>query len=325
MEIKRTRARKLHTHICTKCGEYYESLEEGFYKHPRGREGHAIVCIKCMRAKANKNYQKRTDKPKIKEEGYYRSGKHWTEEELMYLEKSWGSVTLEVMSQTLGRTKVSVKLKASKIGLGNQIDNVDFLIKKEVAELLGVDLKTVSKYIDKQGLGMKRKQFVLGISYEDFIKWLMDKQEMINWSKVDRLGIESLGFDKFLLEKLIAESTVKNKRQTLSEKDKVKIIEMYKSGLKYADIANKLGKEFSSVKWFLHTCFEKGLLEKVDYTVIRLNKFTWSEREDKVLVSMFRQGYTLKQISKELNRSLESVRHRHQKLNTLIKERRLVI
>lgn len=323
--IKRTRARKPHTHICTKCGKYYENLEEGFYKHLRGREGYTVACIKCIRSTANKNYQRKTERHSFKEQGCTRKNKHWTEEELMYLEKSWGSVTLDVMSQTLGRTRASVKLKACKIGLGDRIDNVDFLIKKEVAQLLGVDVNTVSRYINKQGLSMKRKDFVLGISYEDFVNWLMDKQEIINWSKVDKLGIESLGFDKFLLEKLVIESTVKNNRQTLTEKDKTKIIEMYKNGVKYEDIANKLNKEFSSVKWFLHTCFEKGLLEKVDYTVIRLNRFTWSEKEDKTLVTMFRQGYTLREISKELNRSLESVRHRHQKINTLVKERRLVI
>ena len=58
------------------------------------------------------------------------AGKAWSEEDLLYLESSWGKTKISTIAKKLGRTETAVKAKAFKLGLSSMLDNKDFLIAK---------------------------------------------------------------------------------------------------------------------------------------------------------------------------------------------------
>lgn len=49
------------------------------------------------------------------------SGTNWTQQELDYLENSWGQTSIPSIAKHLGRSVNAVKLKAGRIGLGRHI------------------------------------------------------------------------------------------------------------------------------------------------------------------------------------------------------------
>lgn len=327
---------KVHSHTCTRCGKYYGSLELGFYKNKRGREGYGSICKGCYREDSKKRYSAMLEKVEKKEKLENRKYKHYSEEELMYIEKSWGSVSIERMAKKLGRTPESIRIKCNELGLGTQIDSMEMLIKRDIVQLLNVDTKTVSRYVERHGLNIKKSnvfrgnRILLTISFDDFLNWLYEHEDLINWSKVDKLGLLTLGFEANKLEKLIEDSRRFNFRRELNDKEKEKIKEMYLNFYKYETIANKLGKEYQTVKWYLHTCFESGELEKNDLKgrfVRDINRanFGWTEEQDRTLIKLFREGKTLKEISEIVGKSLHATKSRNQKLGRLIRERKLVI
>lgn len=78
--------------------------------------------------------------------------KRWSEENKIYLEKSWGNVSTKRLANKFGVTESAVKIMAYKMDLGSMLDSKDFLIAKELEEILGVTRKTVSKHIKERGL-----------------------------------------------------------------------------------------------------------------------------------------------------------------------------
>lgn len=328
-EITLTKAKKKHTHTCSKCGTYYEDLNIGFMATRTGKEGHMAVCRICWNERCRELYHKR----KIKNQGKEKRENVWrtySEDDLFYLERSWGLIPVSDIAKKLGRNEKSIKLKAYRMGLGSQLDNMEVLIKKDVINLLNSELKVINNYIKNHNLPFKKSGKRMVISYENFVQWLYDSQEVIKWEKVDKVGILSLGFDNLLLEKLIEESKQKTCRRTLSDKEKLKIKEMYNNFNKYEDIARKMDKEISTIKWYLHTCFKNGELVKNDLKgrlVRNINRegYGWTEWQDRQLVVLYRQGKTLKEIANIVGKPLSTVKSRNQKLTRMIMEGKFAV
>lgn len=258
----------------------------------------------------------------------------YTEEDLIYLERSWGLLPVSRIAKKLGRGEEAIKLKAFRMGLGSQLDNIEFLLQRDIINLLNVDRKTVMRYIKEEGLKLEKCNLIKGrnlksISYEDFLLWLEEKKEIIDWSKVDKTGILAIGFDSLELDKLIQLSSAKKQRKTLSVADKEKIKKMYQDFWKYEDIASTLNKEYGTIRWFLQSCFENGELEqntKKGRLVrnIKRDGYGWEKWQDETLIKLFREGKTLREISEIVGKTLGATKSRNQKLSKMIMEGKLV-
>lgn len=238
----------------------------------------------------------------------------------MYLECAWGKKSLKSMSKELNREESALVLKACRMGLGSVIDNKDFLIASEVCEILGIDRKTLKNHIEKRGLQGKgrilgKKRYV-AIMYDNLIQWLKDNKDHWNATKVDRGALISMGYDVGELNIKYEEDKKKLERTTLSESDIDKIKSMYKEFYTYQDIANKLGKEYSTVKWKLHTLIKSGELEqntmkeRLVRTTNREN-YGWTKKQDMILISEFRNGKTLREISEMIGKSYTATKSRN--------------
>lgn len=256
-----------------------------------------------------------------------RKNKKYTDRELLYLETSWGRVSVGHIASRLKRSECAIKTKAYKLGLGSPLDNRDFLIGKEVCELLGIDRKTLKKHIEKRGLISTTKilqnRKLIAVTYVDLIEWMTMNEKHWDGTKIDRLGLESIGLDVKIIEKKQRTDGLKLKRTTLTKKDKEKIKELYKRFITYQEIAKILDKEYSTIKWFIHTIIENGDVEKntKNNRIVRTNssaKCGWSEWQDNTLVSEFKRGKTLREISEIVGKSLSATKSRNQVLTKRI-------
>ena len=100
----------------------------------------------------------------------------------------------------------------------------------------------------------------------------------------------------------------------------IKIIKLYKEYITYKDIAMELNKDFSTIKWFLHTMMAEGKLEKNcdNNRLVRVTKREscgWQEWQDRLLITEFRNGKTLREISEMVGKSLGATKSRNQMLS----------
>lgn len=250
--------------------------------------------------------------------------KRYTESELIYLESSWGNVSVQRIASTLGRTVEAVEAKARKMKLGNPLECKDFLIAVEVEELLGVTRKTLQKHLHQRGLKHKVKSLktrkLVTVKYEDLIEWLLNNFKYWDATKVDKLGLIAIGMDEKIINKKYIEDTLKNKRKKLTDKDVEKIKRMYSEFITYKDIATALGKDCSSVKWKIHSLIKKGEIKSntSNNRLVRVNNrkdYGWAEWQDKILIKEFRNGKTLKEISEMVGKSLSATKSRNQNLS----------
>ena len=256
-----------------------------------------------------------------------KTNKHWSEEEILFLESEWGKTSTEVIARKLKRKESAIKSKASKLGLGSMLDNKDFLTATEVIRMLGTDRKTLNRHINERGLKARGKSLsgkmkVIEIKFDNLCKWLTENPQYWNGAKVDRLSLELIGVEKFFLEKKIEEDTKELQMTTLSDKDIEVIKVLYKKFYTYEEIANKLNKKYSTVKWKIHTLIELGEMEQntKEGRLVRTpngdSNYGWSEWQDKLLMDMYiKEGKSLREISEVVGKSLSATKSRNQVLS----------
>lgn len=250
--------------------------------------------------------------------------RNYTEDELFFIETNWGRMSLKGIAKRLNRSETGVKIKAHKLGLGDPLDHRGFLIAKEVEEILGVTKKTVTNYIQNYGLKGNAKYLngrkCISIQYKDLADWLINNPKRWDGSKVDKLALESMGIDMNDINAKI-EADIENKnRTTLTDKDIESIKKMYKDFIRYEDIANKLNKNYVTVKWKIHTLIESGELESntsKGRLVRGINRdgYGWEEWQDKLLIKEFRNGTKLKDIAIMVGKTLSATKSRNQMLS----------
>jgi hypothetical protein len=136
-----------------------------------------------------------------------RSGKHWTEEEIEYLETYIGSLSMSAIAQKLGRTPEAVLSKAEKLGISNTKIACGMLTVRQLAKCLCIDDKAVKRMIINHGLPAKQRDFrirrvkngrngavnVKQLSYyinpKKFWKWAEEHKHLINWHNVPQYSL----------------------------------------------------------------------------------------------------------------------------------------
>ena len=80
------------------------------------------------------------------------TGRYWSPNEDMELEKMWNKLSLHRISAILHRSIQAVKLRGIRLGLSHRINRDGWYTKAEVSEILGINDRRVQSYIDDQQL-----------------------------------------------------------------------------------------------------------------------------------------------------------------------------
>ena len=95
----------------------------------------------------------------------YQNSRNWTEEQVDYLIELWGYKSIQVISQITGKSIISIRNKARRLGLGPMISNNDKLTVSIIADILNIDRNTIINTWKKNGLHLKKIHLTQKKSY----------------------------------------------------------------------------------------------------------------------------------------------------------------
>lgn len=109
--------------------------------------------------------------------------KFWTDEEIEQLKEMSGKYPLNTVARKLGRTRASVQLKRSRLGIGGLLENTDLITKNMLAWILGVDNRTITRW-NEIGLKCVQKEFYIMYRQQDIIRFMQEHPERWNAARI---------------------------------------------------------------------------------------------------------------------------------------------
>ncbi|WP_080833254.1 sigma-70 family RNA polymerase sigma factor [Cohnella massiliensis] len=182
---------------------------------------------------------------------------NWTEKETQFLIQHWSEKGLVYCAKRLKRTTVAVKLKAKRLGLGGIVKNSQFLTGQNVANLMGIDIHSVLRWLDKGYLKYKsapfpsrsdRNRTTTMISLEDLEVFLKSYPNL--WDSRKMVGSLWLQDPDWLVAKKAADRArpPAEGRKWTRDEDK-RLIALFKLGtMTYQQIGEILGRSSEAVQ-----------------------------------------------------------------------------
>lgn len=191
--------------------------------------------------------------------------KHWSEEEIIFLEEKWGVMSIDNIGKRLGRTNNSILLKAYKIGLREQvIANGEYLTPKDIASILAVGTKTVYNWMGKGYLKHRKlkinsiKKYQISINnFKLFLKLNEEKWDSrhanIKFIKACFTTVREKGESQaidWLISKIELDKLKKSQkcRKQWTVKEVINLESMINIGKTYKEIAVSLQRSFYSIQ-----------------------------------------------------------------------------
>lgn len=237
------------------------------------------------------------------------SQKLWTEEEITYLEESWGSVSIKTIAKNLNRSEGSILYKSKNLKLGGFINAGELITLNKLLIALGEEngLSWVRQKYINNGLPVVNKlvskRRVLKINIDDFWKWAEKNKSIINFAKFEK-GI--LGFEpKWVEEKRRADcinpSKHNSNRYWCKADDNLLISKLKLYRYTYKDLAIEFNRTEAAIKRRIYDL-------NIPYRPVPLNNhIRWTKDEKEKMVELYKKGYDAYAIAKTLNKSHLSI------------------
>jgi hypothetical protein len=239
--------------------------------------------------------------------------KSWTKDEIEYLEDKYGTVSMQAISETLGRSVVAIQNKRQKMHLGAFLENGEYITWHQLCIALGnkggSGYKNIS-WIKNRHCPVKYKtvdQCRFKVIYlDDFWKWAEENREFIDFTKMEPL---ILGKEPEWLKETRKVQWAKKLRYrtdpwTKLEDDKLRqMISEYKYS--YDEISRELGRTCGAVQ---RRCCDLGIKGR---PVKAENHNHWSDEEFHILADGINRKLPYEVIADSLpGRSTKAIRGR---------------
>lgn len=236
----------------------------------------------------------------------------WTNEELKYLESSWGNISIPSIANKLNRSVNAVNVKAHKIGLGNFIEQGDYITFHQLINTLG--LQPSSQYLEqrlvKLNFPFKTKKIIskrIKIVYlDEFWKWCKNNKNKISFANFEKnaLGLEPEWVD----DKRKADAinpTKRNGKRLWTKEDEKLLIQLTKScKYTYRDLAKRFNRTENAIKRKLYDL-------KVPYRPVPLNNhIKWTKEENTKMLELYNKGFDTHYIATVLGKTQLSISDR---------------
>lgn len=225
--------------------------------------------------------------------------KNWTDEEVNYLESSWGIVSIPGIARHLKRSIEGIKSKAQRQGLGRHIHGSEDITLNQLAQALGRSYKTIINNWIQKCLPFRYRKSVSKefkvISIPDFWRWAEQHRTIINFAKVE---LNILGEEpEWVREQRSADFAAMKYKETpwaLKEDQRlISLVKAYKFGFK--DISQMLNRTTGAIQRRLNDLGIKERPLKAD------NHTKWTQEEVDVLIRMKSRGYKSDVISEYIS------------------------
>lgn len=223
----------------------------------------------------------------------------WIEEEISYLEDKWGVKSVEAIAKKLNKTKTAILIKAKRLKLGSPYNSGEYINANQTAELLQVQVKTITKtWIGKYGLNGRKRALkeleMWQIKMTDLVKWLKENQDKWDSRKVE---LYALGAEPDWLQKKrkMDVEIPPNRFQKWSEHDEKLLISWYKNGMTQKEIGQRLRRSENAIQRKVSRLKDRGLLPKKAI-------LPWKDEEETIFLELDMHGISDEQIAWELGR-----------------------
>lgn len=248
----------------------------------------------------------------------------WREEEIQYLEDSWGVYSIPTIAKKLNRPIGGVKAKAYRIGLDQHLYSGGKVTLNLVIQNLGYKSYTwMAKQFLKYGCPIQNKKVnnksFKVIEINEFWEWAKENQDILNFRYFEEnsLGLEPKWVkekrrqDRINLKKL-------NKNKLWTREEETLLIAKLKS---YRYTCKELAEEFNRTE---NSILRKISKMKIPYRPVpknekKINEIIWTNKENEKFVRLYKGGYSIKEISDILRKSEELIEERVNLLNSQYK------
>ncbi|ARD47595.1 SANT/Myb-like DNA-binding domain-containing protein [Sporosarcina sp. P33] len=240
-----------------------------------------------------------------------RHRKNWTAEEVEYLEDQWGVISYKTIAKKLGRTVNSVKIKATRLNLGDPRKCFNGLTLLQLSEVIGVNYNALNHWVKVYDLPVVNKRLaskksVMFIKIEDFWKWAEKNKEMIDFSRFEKnmLGAEEewVGVKRSADQAKRLYVDKSNKNPWSEEEDRMLRSMVNAHSFTYPEIAQRLKRSQGAVK--------RRLLDlDMKARPVRLNnQVKYTHADVAALLDLVSKGYSMEDIGYRLNKSALGIR-----------------
>lgn len=240
-----------------------------------------------------------------------RHRKTWTTDELDYLESQWGVISYATIAKKLGRTVHSIKIKATRLNLGDPRKCYNGLTLLQLSDVIGVNYNALKYWINEYDFPIITKRLasksrVMFVKVEEFWKWAEKNKEMIDFSLFEK---NMLGEEEEWVE--VKRSADQAKRQFVGGSNKVSWSEEEDRMLcnmvnahtfTYPEIAQRLKRSQGAVKRRLLDLDMKARPVRLD------NQVKYTQQDVSTLLDLVSKGYSMEDIGHRLNKSALGVR-----------------
>ena len=247
----------------------------------------------------------------VEKETPARSKKFWTEEEIEYLEESWGKYSAPSIAKKLNRTLCGVQQKAIKLGLGSSVANSDMVPFIDLLREFDIEKNYSSCYESFTKAGFKiytfrnNTRFFNMIDLDEFWEFAEKNPHFFDFSKLElnALGKEPEWVKNVRREHYKQRVYKKNARSSWSEreiKELVRLTTVYH--LPCVEIAARLNRtETAIIRKMIELKIKDPFYNKTEHAV-------WLPEELEAVEDMVVASKSYEAIGLALNRSANSIR-----------------
>ena len=241
-----------------------------------------------------------------------REGKKWTEKDVAYLENKWGCVSIPAIADKLGRTVISVKNKAAKLGLGRHIHNSTSITFFQFCEAIGKrnSYSSLKQRWVRLGFPIHYQKSISRryamVDIDEFWEWAEKHKDIVDFHLIPEgiFGIEPDWVKEARHASYLA--NVNKKPWTKADDDKL-IYLLKKYRYTYNDLCVELNRTEGAIKRRISTL---GLI----YRPVKNYTKQWQDEEVHTLLKMRADGHCWEEIGRKLNRSGSAVRGKYERL-----------
>lgn len=187
----------------------------------------------------------------------HRQKRNWTEmeDELLFLH--YGKKPLSEIAKVLRRTEDSITQRVYKSeGLTDAAMVSGMLKPIDVAEITGVDHKTVINWIDKGWLNAYRPDRKILIDEAYFWKWLKDNINRVNYKRVDEYILttspEWYSVEIKQKQRDFYTGKLNKHKEPYTSNENAIILHMKRNGASFNEITKEINRTYYSVKYQYH-------------------------------------------------------------------------